>query len=366
MDNEKKFEDVPDSAEIKHPFNPAKIRIELKVTTIDSLIKRMEHDEIDMSPEFQRRDDVWNNRARSRLIESMLVRIPIPAFYLDGSNEDKWIIIDGLQRLTTLKEFVINNSLVLEDLEYLTEFENKTYRDLPRKFQRRIDETQITTVLVEKGTPEDVMKNIFRRINTGGQPLTGQEIRHALHRGPGTKLIKRIPDAPTFREILGMDNKRMEASELVLRVLSYFVLPVEKIVEYNYDSLLDAALQSLNKKPEQEMAILGDKYLRSLRTASTIFNDYIFRKQYVRNGRKNPLNKQLYETWIFNLSNISEQELKTLIDLKEEVNDRFIDLMNQKQFNSSVSSGKPHAIKYRIEKIKELIKGVLNDYQDSY
>ncbi|MCP4348600.1 MAG: DUF262 domain-containing protein [Desulfobacterales bacterium] len=264
MDNEKKFEDVPDSAEIKHPFNPAKIRIELKVTTIDSLIKRMEHDEIDMSPEFQRRDDVWNNRARSRLIESMLVRIPISAFYLDGSNEDKWIIIDGLQRLTALKEFVINNSLVLEDLEYLTEFENKTYRDLPRKFQRRIDETQITTVLVEKGTPEDVMKNIFRRINTGGQPLTDQEIRHALHRGPGTKLIKRIPDAPTFREILGMDNKRMEASELVLRVLSYFVLPIEKIVEYNYDSLLDAALQSLNKKPEQEMAFCLNIFFHKL------------------------------------------------------------------------------------------------------
>ncbi|MDM8551641.1 DUF262 domain-containing protein [Desulfobacterales bacterium HSG2] len=365
MDNGRDFEDISDSGENSHPFDPTKIRIESKVATIESLVRRMKYDEIDMSPDFQRRDDVWDDRARSRLIESLLVRIPIPPFYLDASDEDRWIIIDGLQRLTTLKEFVINNSLILENLEYLTEFNGKKYRDIPRKFQRRIDETQVTTVLVEKGTPKNVMYNIFKRINTGGQPLSAQEIRHALQHGPGTKLIREIPENPKFREILQMDNKRMEASEMVLRALSYFLFPIEKVIGFdNYDSLLRATLRVLNQKSDRELKKIQKDYFRSLNAASIIFNKYIFRKQYVKNDRKKPLNKPLYETWMFNLSSLTKQELQTLTDLKEEVTDYFIDLMNQKQFDTSVSSGKPHAIKYRIEAIQKLIEEVLNDYQD--
>lgn len=361
MEKDIVIEPTADDAEIKHPFEPDKIRIDSKFASIDTLIKRMEHNEIDLSPDFQRGDDVWNDEARSRLIESMLVRIPIPIFFFDASNEDRWIVIDGLQRLTTLRKFVIDKSLTLKNLEYLTDLDGQTFDTLHRKFQRRIQETQVTIVLVEKGTPENVMFNIFKRINTGGQPLNPQEIRHALNRGPAVKLLKDEADTTLVTDKIGFQNTRMEGSELILRALAYMVIPFEDAVNYNYDDLLNQALKELNKKNEQELNIIRNKYRQSVQAAFGIFDEYAFRKQFELNGRKNPFNKQLYEAWIFNLSRLSNDQLQSLVDKKDYVISKFVAMMNDQQFNASVNSGKPTAIKTRLRRIQELIGEFFND-----
>jgi hypothetical protein len=137
---------------ISKPFNPTLINILSKQMSLDTLIKRMREGEVDLSPDFQRAE-VWKPTARSRLIESLLIRIPLPAFYMDATNEDKWLVVDGLQRLSTLRDFVIRNSLKLQDLEFLIQFHGFRYRDLPRNYQRRIEETQVTVYLIERELP---------------------------------------------------------------------------------------------------------------------------------------------------------------------------------------------------------------------
>ena len=103
-------EETTGSDTINNPFDPTVIRVETKPITIDLLLNRIKHKEIDLAPDFQRQGGVWSEKAQSRLIESLLIRIPLPAFYMDATDENKWLVVDGLQRLTSLKRFVLEKN----------------------------------------------------------------------------------------------------------------------------------------------------------------------------------------------------------------------------------------------------------------
>lgn len=197
-----------DDEGINEPFDPTKIRVDTRKITIDLVLKRIEYNELDLAPDFQRQAGIWTNDAKSRLIESILIRIPLPAFYIDATDEDKWLVIDGLQRLTALKQFIFDKTLTLTGLQYLTELENKKYDELPRKYQRRILETELTLSTIEPGTPPAVKYNIFRRINTGGLPLSPQEIRHALNQGIATKFLTHLSQLPEFNKVTNFDKSK--------------------------------------------------------------------------------------------------------------------------------------------------------------
>ena len=94
--------EIEKEQEIIEPFDPTKIKIDTRQITIDLVLNRIKFGEIELSPDFQRNSTIWNSIAKSRLIESMLIRIPLPAFYIDATDEDKWKVIDGQQRLTTI------------------------------------------------------------------------------------------------------------------------------------------------------------------------------------------------------------------------------------------------------------------------
>src|SRR4029077_12590245 len=160
-------------------------------------------------------------------IESVLLRIPLPAFYFDGVDANKWAVIDGLQRLSTLEDFVTKKNFELQGLEYLNSAEGKSFEELPRGMQRDIEETQITLFIIRPETPPEVKFTIFYRINTGGLVLTAQEIRHALFQGDATKLLKTLADSDEFKAATdwGVSDSRMDARECVLRYLAFHLRP---------------------------------------------------------------------------------------------------------------------------------------------
>uniref|UniRef100_UPI004057B880 GmrSD restriction endonuclease domain-containing protein n=1 Tax=Candidatus Electronema sp. TaxID=2698783 RepID=UPI004057B880 len=213
---------------MERPFDPTFINIIQKQDTLRNIIERLKNNEIDMNTDFQREGELWDAGKMSRLIESILIRFPLPAFYFDATNDDSWLVVDGLQRLSSIRKFVIEKNqsekLRLRGLEYLGVLTGKTYDDLPRPHQRRIDECSVTLFLIQPGTPDEVKFSIFRRVNTGGLTLNFQEIRNALTSQILRDYLRELAGDTYMKKTIGTKTKRMQDQELVLRFLAFYTM----------------------------------------------------------------------------------------------------------------------------------------------
>ena len=362
-DESSDVERTPDGTEyedtgVAKPFNPTLINILTKQMSLDTLIKRMREGEIDLSPAFQRAE-VWKPTQRSRLIESLLIRIPLPAFYVDATNEERWLVVDGIQRLSTLRDFVIDRTMKLRDLEFLTQFHGLKYGELPRNYQRRIDETQVTVYQIERGTPPEVKFNIFKRINTGGLPLSSQEIRHALNQGPVTPYLKELADSEEFHRATGggVSDQRMAARECVLRFLAFTLTPPESYTASDFDAFLSETMASLNQMDEAERNKLAERLKRALLASHDIFREAAFRKPRIRN--RTPVNKALFEACTVTMDRLEDEQLARLRASCEQVRDHVDQaLRSDIEFLNAVSQGTGDVAKVRLRftRFRELIE----------
>ena len=238
--------DDPQAGAVERPFDPARIKIHTVPAVVGQLMSRIEYGEIDLAPDFQRLSGIWNAERKSRLIESLLLRIPIPVFYVAADDEENWAVVDGVQRLSTIHDYV-TGKFPLTRLEYRGELDGQRYGDLPRAMQRRISETQFVVNVIEPGTPPEVMFNIFRRINTGGMPLNGQEIRHALNPGPVREYLKTLAGSTEFVYATNGSIKpnRMKDRECVLRFLAFHMEPWEQYSADSLESHLETAMKAI-------------------------------------------------------------------------------------------------------------------------
>ena len=237
---------------MQEPFNPSEINIISKPDTLRNIIDRLKYDEIDMNTDFQRHAELWDNQKMSKLIESILIRFPLPAFYFDASDEDKWLIVDGLQRLSAIKKFVVDEKLSLHGLEYLKDFSGKKYNDLPRTYKRRIDECSVTLFLIQPGTPDAVKYSIFRRINTGGLVLNDQEIRNAMAQPKIRTYLEELANDEFLVKAIGDQSRRMVDQEMVLRYLAFRFMDFEQSKK-NIASFLDDMVVKLDLASDSEL-----------------------------------------------------------------------------------------------------------------
>lgn len=357
---------LPDEREerITQPFDTRAIRIESKSGNMNTLLARLENDEIDLAPDFQRLGGIWTPKNQSRLMESFMLRIPIPAFYFDGTDDEKWLVVDGLQRLTAIRRFVIDQDLMLCDLEYLTEHEGKTFSELPRPLQRAIREADLVWYVIMPGTPENVKFDVFRRINTGGLPLSSQEIRHALNGKPVTEVIRTLAESEEFKRATayGISDKRMDDRECVTRFLVFSVFPPESYDKDDFDAFLNAGMRYLNAH-EDLLENLQGRFLRAMRAAERIFDNDAFRKRYYSNAARFPVNKTLFESWSVNLDACTDEELQILEQKKDNLKEAFMRLMREdSDFEKAVTqgTGSISRVKCRFREIRKLIQGVLH------
>lgn len=349
---------------ISRPFDPEKIKVKTVGRTIALIITRLRHGEIDLAPEFQRRARIWDVGRKSRLIESLLLKIPLPVFYVAADSEDNWAVVDGLQRLTTIYDF-FEGKFALSGLEYLTQLDDRTFATLPRPMQRRIEETELVVHVIEPGTPEEVMINIFKRINTGGVSLNGQEIRNALNKGPVRELLQRLATSESFLKATdgSVRDDRMDAQECVLRFLAFRITDWSKYAANDLDGFLNSTTRALNAMGGDQRALLEEDFARAMTGARAIFGRDAFRKRYSRSAQRNRVSKALFEAWAVNLARRSDDEIALLTDRRDRVIDGFCELMKTDRFfdvSISYSTGVPQRVLKRFGAVSDLIEGVLH------
>ena len=292
-----------------------------------------------------------------------MIRLPIPPLYVAATEEGDWLVVDGLPRLSVLQHFISKKDLRLVDLEFLTLHNGKTFDELPRAMQRRIEETPIPVFLIEPGTPPEVKFTIFKRLNTGGLPLSPQEIRHVLNQGPAAELLAQLADEEAFQRVAGrfLRNLRMSDRECVLRFLAFATTSYESYHSGNLDAFLDTQMRNLGRRPKAELDALARRFIRAMRVAYDIFGDEAFRKRDKQGEASKPLNKALFEAWSVNLDALSDEEIARLIERKATLLEGFIELSHRSDFDKSLAQGTGSVakVKLRFEEIGKLIRRVL-------
>lgn len=346
-------------------FIPADVRISSQTLAVWNLLERLEYDEINLQPDFQRKSGLWDLEKQSRLIESLMLKIPLPAFYFDASNEDRWNVIDGLQRLTAFQNLLLKpgNSAArdkaqpqkLSGLQYMSQFNGCTFEELPRQYQRRIREAQIVIYTVDKGTPSEIVFNIFQRINTGGLRLEDQEIRNAIYQGKSTELTKRLAQSKEFLEATqhAVPGERMMDREYVTRYLAFTELSLEEYKE-NIDTFLGKAMKTVNQYPDEEIEKIERTFKQTMRVCHSLFGIYAFRT-FRENGRRGTINKALFELWSICLHTLTEQQTASLLRQKEAFMKDFEKLLNEHLFRSALRGGELSAVRKRVALGKELV-----------
>lgn len=362
----------PDAqAEIGEPFNPDLIEVQTRSMTIGLMISRLRHKAIDLDPEFQRRRGLWTDVRQSRLIESILLKIPLPTFYAAEDEDETWAIVDGIQRLTAIARFVdpttTNDSqLVLTGLEYLgSQYGGKTFGDLTLKMMRRLEETELVIHVIRHGTPEVVKDNIFARINTGGIPLSAQELRHALIGGRARSLLRDWAADEGFKAATawGVSTDRMTDRELVLRFIAFKLTRAKDFKTSDFDRFLGHAMRAMNTMTQAELTSLKQSFDDAMQAATAIFGDDAFRKRYRPTDGRSPINKALFEAVSVSLSELSPAQRHRLIERKDKVKVSFIALMEDRAFERAISqgTGDREKVRIRFSKLESLFKGVADD-----
>ncbi|WP_328693513.1 DUF262 domain-containing protein [Streptomyces phaeochromogenes] len=349
------------------PFDPELIDVYPRATTVDLMLQRLKRGLIDLQPDFQRRSGIWNETAQSRLIESLLLRIALPTIYVAEEADDSWTVVDGVQRLTTIVRFVKPEAaglepLVLRNLEYL-DYNGKTFEDLPGRMQTRVLETELSLLLIRKGTPEEARFNIFTRINTGGLPLTQQELRHALIPGPARDLLARLAEGSLFLEATArsVSPSRMAERELCLRFLAFLMTPPERYVAQDFDGFLRAAMHNINTLTPPALVDLERRFERAMFSSVAVFEQQAFRKQFKESTRRYPINKALFEVQAVTLALCTSEEIVVLSRRADAVAEKFRTLMDNPAFYDAISSGTGDAdkVNYRFQSMKDLFREVL-------
>lgn len=300
------------------PYDPDKIRVDTKNFSLHQIYEMIKREDINLTPDFQR-NLVWDNQRKSRLIESILMRIPLPMFYFAQDEEGRISVVDGLQRLSTIRDFM-DNKFQLHKLEYLAEkCDGKVYNNttdpkkaIDAKYYRWFNMTQITVNVIDPSSPFKLKYDIFRRINTGGQPLNSQEIRNCLSGDELRKALREMANLPSFKQATGYSIKdvRMDAQELALRFIMFHKkYSIDKTLQ-NYSGNIESELNTLTETISKDKNFDYIKYINlfdnAMKNAYHLFGRYAFRKCKVDHinakASRQLINKALFVSWSVLLS----------------------------------------------------------------
>lgn len=245
-------------------------------------IRKVNDKKIVMNPDFQR-NEVWSKEQKSQLIESTMLEIPIPAFYMKKDAQGRLIVVDGLQRTLALRGF-LNDEFPLTGLKALSKLNGLTCSEMRKNDSlsnliTRVEDRQLYFYVISKDTPMSIVYDIFNRINTGGTKLERQEIRNCIFIGHSTRMLKELSGEDAFKEAIdgGISDKRMKDREAALRCIAFTILDYKKAYTRSMDDFLEQAMRRINKMSMVEVEDLKRKFLDIMSQTLRAFGDTNFR-----------------------------------------------------------------------------------------
>lgn len=241
--------------------------------TISVLRDKYERGQINLQPHYQR-EYVWDQKPElpSRLIESLLLQIPIPPLYFVRLDTGKIEVVDGQQRLTTLIRF-ITNKFKLQKLQKLSSLNGKLFQELSERDQEEIADATIRSIVIDTGTNQDLRYEIFERLNRGAMALKEQEIRNCVYRGLFCDLLAELEQDANWRRIKGdhSPEPRFIEREMILRFFSF----TNRIDHYggNLKRFLNDYMGKYAPKDKAQVAELGTMFRQTMQNVHTVFGD---------------------------------------------------------------------------------------------
>ncbi len=325
-----------------YPIDTLLIRTESR--TVHDILRRISQGAVIMDPDFQR-DFVWNDEKQSKLIESVLMRIPLPVFYLAEDRDGNLIVVDGLQRLATFRRFVAKKQFRLK-LPDQPELDKKRFEELSPKLRNRVEDCQLTLYVIDSQVPEKARLDIFDRVNSG-EPLTRQQMRNALYQGPATDFLKKQAQYSLFETVTGksLNRKKMFDREFVNR---YCAFSLTSYNEYrDMDEFLARALETINADPSI-CSQLERGLSTSLKNNQHAFGVHAFRKHQPGAERRSVLNASLWDVMSTGLAHVPQLLLKERLT---DFQDAFYDLLDDPEFERSITYGPntPKQVRHRFD-----------------
>lgn len=324
--------------------------------SISDLVAKLDAGRIQVPP-FQRYE-VWDLKRRSQFIESILLLYPLPPFFMNRDRRSRHLIIDGLQRMSSIYRFR-KDEFALVGLERLTWLNGSAFSELPEELQARIEDRQMICWVLKPNVPQTVVYDIFYRINTGGVPLSRQEIRNALNQGPGTELLRRLADWPPFRDWLGhrLNPIRMGDEEAILRCISFSLIDPATEYKGDMDPFLTGILQRLNRETPEQLVHIEATFKRIVTEARHGIGDDVFRNWFHERAKINlAIMESVYRYIKVAGSNWSDAG-------RDQLRQRYWSMLRDDAFERAIrySTGGTGAVKTRFERAASHLRGTHAD-----
>lgn len=345
-------EDIEDAI-LSIPPEKRVLRTDQYDFSVSTLVSMMDKDEVKI-PEFQRRY-VWSDRQASRLIESLIIQCPLPVIYMNQERDETFSVIDGNQRLNSLKRF-LEDEFPLSGLTSYPELAGLKFSQLDKRFQRHIVNRVMRCTIILKDTHPQVKFDVFERLNSGAVALTRQELRHGLFYGKLLKLAAEIVKDLKLESHLGSGaDKRMKAEEFVIRywALSKGIGHYEKPLATFISSYAEE-----NRNPtDEELANLKNSMLLAYQRATTLFGTYCF--SFSKNGKPR-FNAAVFDAQMVASSKLTAVKYKLLSSIIGEVQSEYKKLQEDEEFIKSVTlaTSDKASLQGRIHKISTLFKSL--------
>lgn len=345
----------------EYPLDSVMVRSDSR-TAID-IIRRIRQGRYDLSPDFQR-SFVWPIEKQSRLIESCIMRIPLPVFYVAENEDGRIIVVDGLQRLTTFDRFLNNQfKLTFPKSEELPphRLEGKHFRELELKHQERIEDTQLTLYILDPRAPERARLDIFERVN-GGEPLTRQQMRNCLYNGPATAFLRQAAASDVFLDATGgsLDQKRMRDREAINRFCAFSVIGWRNYNAGDMDGFLGECLKQMNGMAPGELKDLRARFDQTMEVNRALFGRHAFRKSLTGDldSDRGILNIALFDVCSVVLGTANPNAMRSRVELVKSSIQR---LIGDSEFNHAItySTNSKKQVHFRFSAMEKAIAEVL-------